>query len=75
LGSGAEVAVGGEREAAGTRLGALVRGHPAVATLARRRSEAVGGYADAACGLGWHERVVPLLQALAREQPRRGKRH
>ena len=47
----------------------VLRGHPAVAALARRRAEAVLGYADAACRVGWHERVLPLLEALAREQP------
>ena len=46
----------------------VLRGHPAVAALARRRAEVVLGYADAACGLGWHQRVLPLLEALAREQ-------
>jgi tetratricopeptide (TPR) repeat protein len=44
------------------------REHPAVAGLARRRAEAVLGYADAASGLDWHARVIPLLEALAREQ-------
>jgi DNA-binding SARP family transcriptional activator len=45
------------------------REHPAVAGLVRRRAEVVLGYADAACGLGWHQRVLPLLEVLAREQP------
>ena len=47
----------------------VLRGHPAVTGLARRRTEAVLGYADAACRLGWHQRVLPLLEALAEEQP------
>ena len=47
----------------------VLRGHPAVTGLARRRMEAMLGYADAACRLGWHQRVLPLLEALAREQP------
>ena len=47
----------------------VLRGHPAVTDLVRRRAEAVLGYADAACGLGWHQRVLPLLEALGREQP------
>jgi DNA-binding SARP family transcriptional activator/tetratricopeptide (TPR) repeat protein len=42
--------------------------HPAVTGLARRRADVVLGYADAACGLGWHHRVLPLLEELAREQ-------
>ena len=46
-----------------------LRGHPAVTGLARRRTEAVLGYADAACRLGWHQRVLPLLEELARQQP------
>jgi DNA-binding SARP family transcriptional activator len=46
-----------------------LRGHPAAAGLARRRADAVLGYADAACGLGWHQQVLPLLEALARELP------
>ncbi len=48
---------------------AVLRGHPALAGLARRRAEAVLGYADAACGLGWHQRVLALLEELARDQP------
>jgi tetratricopeptide (TPR) repeat protein len=47
----------------------VLRGHPAVTGLARRRAEAVLGYADAACRVGWYQRVLPLLEALAREQP------
>ena len=47
----------------------VLRGHPAVTGLARRRAEAVLGYADAACRLGWHQRVLRLLEALAGEQP------
>jgi len=47
----------------------LLRGYPAVTGLARRRAEAVLGYADAACALGWHQRVIPLLEELARQQP------
>ncbi len=47
----------------------VLRGHPAVTGLARRRAEAVLGYADAACRVGWHRRVLPLLEELAREQP------
>jgi DNA-binding SARP family transcriptional activator len=46
-----------------------LRGHQAVADLLRRRADAVLGYAQAASGLGWHERVIPLLDALGREQP------
>jgi DNA-binding SARP family transcriptional activator/tetratricopeptide (TPR) repeat protein len=48
---------------------AVLRGHPAVAELVRRRAEVVAGYAQAAFGLGWHERVIPLLDGLARAEP------
>jgi tetratricopeptide (TPR) repeat protein/transcriptional regulator with XRE-family HTH domain len=48
---------------------AVLRGHPAVAELLRRRAEVVAGYAQAACGLGWYERVIPLLEGLARAEP------
>jgi tetratricopeptide (TPR) repeat protein/DNA-binding SARP family transcriptional activator len=47
----------------------VLRGHPAVTGLARRRVEAVLGYADAACRVGWYQRVLPLLEVLARELP------
>ena len=47
----------------------VLRGHPAVTDMVRRQAEAVLGYADAACGLGWHQRVLPLLEELARQQP------
>ena len=47
----------------------VLRDHPAVADLARRRMQAVLRYADTACGLGWYARVIPLLEALAWEQP------
>jgi len=46
-----------------------LRGHPAVTGLARRRADTVLGYADAAGRVGWHERVLPLLEELARQQP------
>ncbi len=48
---------------------AVLRGHPPVTELLRRRTEAVAGYAQAACGLGWHERVIPLLEAAGRAEP------
>src|SRR6202042_2755328 len=53
----------------------VLRGHPALAGLTRRRADAVLGYADAACGLGWHQRVLPLLEALARDQPLEERAH
>jgi DNA-binding SARP family transcriptional activator/tetratricopeptide (TPR) repeat protein/transcriptional regulator with XRE-family HTH domain len=48
---------------------AVLRGHPAVAELLWRRAEVVAGYAQAAYRLGWHERVIPLLDGLARTEP------
>jgi DNA-binding SARP family transcriptional activator len=54
---------------------ALLRGHPAVAELARRRAEVVAGYARAASALGWHERVIPLLEGLARAEPLNERAH
>ena len=53
----------------------LLRGDPAVAELARRRAEVVAGYARAASGLGWHERVIPLLEGLARAEPLNERAH
>ncbi|HEV3292857.1 MAG TPA: BTAD domain-containing putative transcriptional regulator, partial [Streptosporangiaceae bacterium] len=47
----------------------VLAGHPAVTGLARRRAEAVLGYADAACRVGWYQRVLPLLEELAGQQP------
>jgi DNA-binding SARP family transcriptional activator/tetratricopeptide (TPR) repeat protein len=47
----------------------VLRGHPAVAQLLRRRAEVVAEYAQAAFGLGWHERVLPQLDGLARAEP------
>jgi DNA-binding SARP family transcriptional activator len=54
---------------------ALLRGHPAVAELARRRAEVVAEYARAASALGWHERVIPLLEGLARAEPLNERAH
>ena len=47
----------------------VLRDHPAVADVLRRRTEAVTGYAEIASELGWHERVIPLLEPLARAGP------
>jgi DNA-binding SARP family transcriptional activator/DNA-binding XRE family transcriptional regulator len=54
---------------------ALLRGHPAVVELARRRAEVVAEYARAASALGWHERVIPLLEGLARAEPLNERAH
>jgi DNA-binding SARP family transcriptional activator/DNA-binding XRE family transcriptional regulator len=78
-----EVAAAGGREAAcGLYAQALglwrgepaadaqeLRGSPAVTSLVRRRTDTVLEYADMASELGWHQRVLPLLEALARELP------
>jgi DNA-binding SARP family transcriptional activator/tetratricopeptide (TPR) repeat protein len=48
---------------------AVLRAHPAVAEMARLRAQVVAGYAQEACRVGWHERVIPLLEGLARVEP------
>jgi DNA-binding SARP family transcriptional activator/tetratricopeptide (TPR) repeat protein len=47
----------------------LLRGHPALAALARQRTEMVLEYARAACAAGWHGRVLSLLRELADQEP------
>jgi DNA-binding SARP family transcriptional activator/tetratricopeptide (TPR) repeat protein len=47
----------------------VLRDHPAAAGLAQARAALVAEYAGAAFGLGWHERVLPHLAALARREP------
>jgi DNA-binding SARP family transcriptional activator len=43
----------------------LLRGHPAVTSLARRRAAMLLSYAEAAAAAGRHERVIPHLRRLA----------
>jgi DNA-binding SARP family transcriptional activator len=43
----------------------LLRGHPAVTGLARRRAAMLLGYAEAAAAAGQHQRVIPHLRELA----------
>src|SRR5579875_1210148 len=43
----------------------LVRGHPLVARLARRRTAVVLAYAEVAAAAGEHERILPHLRDLA----------
>ena len=47
----------------------LLRGHPAVAALARQRTAVVLEYAQAAAAAGWHGRVLEQLRALAEREP------
>jgi DNA-binding SARP family transcriptional activator/tetratricopeptide (TPR) repeat protein len=47
----------------------LLRGHPAVAALARQRTAVVLEYAQVAAGAGWHGRVLEPLRALADREP------
>jgi len=47
----------------------VLQDHSVVQDLVRQRADVVLQYADAACGLGWHARVISLLETLAREQP------
>jgi DNA-binding SARP family transcriptional activator/transcriptional regulator with XRE-family HTH domain len=47
----------------------LLRGHLAVADLARRHAAVVIEYAEVASVADWHEQVLPRLEALARAEP------
>jgi DNA-binding SARP family transcriptional activator/tetratricopeptide (TPR) repeat protein len=47
----------------------LLRGHPAVAALARQRTAVVLEYAEVAGRAGWHGRVLEQLRALAEREP------
>jgi DNA-binding SARP family transcriptional activator/Tfp pilus assembly protein PilF/DNA-binding XRE family transcriptional regulator len=53
----------------------LLRGHPAVAGLARQRAETVVEYARVASGAGGHDRVLPLLRDLAGREPLNEQAH
>lgn len=53
----------------------LLRGHPAVARLARQRADMVIEYARVASGAGWHERVLGLVRDLANEEPLNEQAH
>src|ERR1035438_7446787 len=48
---------------------ALLRGHPVVVGLAGQRAEVVVEYAETASAAGWHDQVLPHLQALAARDP------
>src|ERR1039457_2473418 len=48
---------------------ALLRGHPVVVGLAGQRAEVVVEYAETASAAGWHDQVLPHLQALAGRDP------
>ena len=52
-----------------------LRGHPAVAGLARQWAAAVEEYADAASGQGWYSRVLAPLRALAGREPLHERAH
>jgi DNA-binding SARP family transcriptional activator/tetratricopeptide (TPR) repeat protein len=52
-----------------------LRGHPALAGLARQRAAAVEEYADAASGHGWYSRVLAPLRALAVREPLNERAH
>lgn len=47
----------------------VLRRHPAVTALAARRAAIVTEFADAACGAGWYDCVLPELRALAARYP------
>jgi len=52
-----------------------LRQHPVVTGLARRRSAAILGHAEAACGAGWHDRALPLLWPLTEREPLHERAH
>src|ERR1700729_4335815 len=47
----------------------VMRGHPAVTSLARQRAVVILDHAAAAAAAGWPERALPPLQALAAHDP------
>jgi DNA-binding SARP family transcriptional activator len=47
----------------------LLAGHPALFGLSRRRAAVVSDFAETATGEGWHDRVLPYLEALAERDP------
>jgi DNA-binding SARP family transcriptional activator/DNA-binding XRE family transcriptional regulator len=47
----------------------VMRGHPAVTSLARQRAVVILDHASAAAAAGWPERALPRLQALAAHDP------
>jgi DNA-binding SARP family transcriptional activator/tetratricopeptide (TPR) repeat protein len=49
-------------------VGALQQ-HPAVTGLFQQRWAAIVSYAEAACELGWYDRVLPLVWPLAEREP------
>lgn len=78
---GHEVACSRYQEALGLWRGdpladvGLLRGHPAVAGLARQRAETVIEYARVASAAGWHDRALPLLRELAGREPLNERAH
>jgi DNA-binding SARP family transcriptional activator len=48
---------------------AALRAHPAVTGLSRQRAEVIVAYAESACELGWYERALPAVRALAEREP------
>jgi DNA-binding SARP family transcriptional activator/tetratricopeptide (TPR) repeat protein/DNA-binding XRE family transcriptional regulator len=53
----------------------LLRDHPEVLRLSRRRAEVVIEYARVASGAGWHERVLGPLRELAGREPLNEQAH
>ena len=47
----------------------LLAGHPALFGLSRRRAAVVSDFAETATGAGWHDRVLPYLEALVEDDP------
>jgi DNA-binding SARP family transcriptional activator len=47
----------------------LLAGHPALTRLSRRRAAVVSDFAETAIGVGWHDHVLPYLEAIAECDP------
>lgn len=53
----------------------VLRGNPAVAALCAQHTAVVLEYARTASDAGWHDRVLPVLQSLAAQEPLNEKAH
>jgi DNA-binding SARP family transcriptional activator/DNA-binding XRE family transcriptional regulator len=53
----------------------VLRGHPAVLGLGRRRTAVIAAYAQTAIKVGLHERVLPHLEAVTQREPLNEQAH
>jgi DNA-binding SARP family transcriptional activator len=53
----------------------VLRGHPAVLGLGRRRTAVIAAYAQTAIKVGLHERVLPHLEAVIQREPLNEQAH